>query len=191
MREITKGQYSVYMHIFPNNKKYVGITCRNVKIRWGRNGKGYCSQNVYKAIKKYGWENIEHLVLFTNLSEMEAKTKEIELIARYNTFNPAYGYNLTTGGEGCCGLKVSKERRKQISELMSVRMIGNNYNKGKQRNKKYADKISKKVMCVETGEIFASEIEASRLKKIHKSNLHYAVVGVRKSAGGFHWKRVR
>ena len=34
------NDYIVYMHISPNNKKYIGITCQSLKNRW-RNGEGY------------------------------------------------------------------------------------------------------------------------------------------------------
>ena len=52
------GLYSVYIHIFPNQKVYIGITKQEVKKRW-KLGEGYKGQDyVYKAIKKYGWANI-------------------------------------------------------------------------------------------------------------------------------------
>lgn len=38
-----KNNYTVYMHIFPNNKVYIGITSRNPKYRWN-NGKNYKKQ---------------------------------------------------------------------------------------------------------------------------------------------------
>ena len=66
------GEYTVYMHVFPNGKKYIGIS-RNVKKRF-RNGEGYArSKIVYSAIQKYGWENVSHEILYENLSEQEAK----------------------------------------------------------------------------------------------------------------------
>jgi hypothetical protein len=37
----------------------------------------------YNAIKKYGWENIKHEVLFEGLTKQEADKKEIELITYY------------------------------------------------------------------------------------------------------------
>lgn len=68
--------YSVYKHTFPNSKIYVGITFRNPKIRWG-NGNNY-SNNKYmtNAIRKYGWNNISHEILFTGLT----KEKQQEVI---------------------------------------------------------------------------------------------------------------
>lgn len=32
--------YKVYMHIFPNHKVYIGITCQSLRARFN-NGRGY------------------------------------------------------------------------------------------------------------------------------------------------------
>ena len=69
------AKYFVYIHIFPNNKKYIGITSQTTQRRW-KNGKGYKSQKMLtRAINKYGWGNIEHIVLFKNLTQEEAEQK--------------------------------------------------------------------------------------------------------------------
>ena len=47
-------KYTVYKHIFPNDKIYIGITCNSPKTRWGNQGYGYKNQLVGRAIKKYG-----------------------------------------------------------------------------------------------------------------------------------------
>lgn len=52
--------YTVYMHITPSGKMYIGITGRNPLKRWGSNGSGYKGQAFSNAIKKYGWDNMEH-----------------------------------------------------------------------------------------------------------------------------------
>lgn len=113
-QEITEN-YKVYMHITPNNKKYIGITGLTLKERWS-NGKGYRTQLFQRAIDKYGWENIEHKVLYENLSKEEAIEKEIELIEKYDCTNPKKGYNLTKGGDGANGIKLSEETKRKISE---------------------------------------------------------------------------
>lgn len=40
--------YYVYKHTFPNNKVYIGITCRTLEERWGKNGK---EENFYRKRK--------------------------------------------------------------------------------------------------------------------------------------------
>ena len=74
-------KYCVYKHIFPNNKVYIGVTCRKPEYRWD-NGNGYTNtqRKIYNAIQKYGWENVKHEILFENLTKEEAEQKEIELI---------------------------------------------------------------------------------------------------------------
>lgn len=90
-----KENYKVYIHTFPNNKKYVGITRQTVNARW-QNGFGYKNQPIYSEILKYGWDNIKHDVLYTGLSRTEAQEKEKELINKYDSINN--GYNVSEGG---------------------------------------------------------------------------------------------
>lgn len=93
--------FKVYMHTSPSGKRYIGITCQvDPKRRWGSNGCGY-SDNEYfwRAIRKNGWQNFKHEILFEGLTEKEAKEKEIELIALYDTTNQSNGYNITPGGD--------------------------------------------------------------------------------------------
>ena len=98
------NNYKIYIHIFPNDKVYIGITSQNPKRRWN-NGKGY-RNNKYmtNAILKYGWDNIKHEILFDNLTKEQAEQKEIELIAEFNSNNKKYGYNILEGGNASNGL---------------------------------------------------------------------------------------
>ena len=91
------NNYTVYMHISPSNKKYIGITSTNVNQRW-KNGKGYKDQMFYKAIEKYGWNNIEHIIIAKGLDEETAKWLEIELIREWDTTNRDKGYTISIGG---------------------------------------------------------------------------------------------
>lgn len=105
------------MHVCPNGKKYIGITGTSVKRRW-MNGFGYASQKLFnRAIQKYGWDNIEHLILFEHLIKEQAEQKEIQLIEECKANDPKYGYNLSGGGKAPrLGLPVSEETRKKLSE---------------------------------------------------------------------------
>ena len=47
---------------------------------------------------------------------------------------------------------------------------------------------SKKVLCVETGEVFESTIDAHRKTGINQSNISNACNGKYKTAGGYHWR---
>ena len=110
------SKYVVYKHTFPNNKVYIGITSqKNPEVRWGKHGGGYKNHYpIWYAIQKYGWENIIHEIVYDNLSEDEAKQKEIELIALYNSTNHEFGYNVSPGGDSVSELtkiKLSKIHR--------------------------------------------------------------------------------
>lgn len=94
--------YCVYVHTNKiNGKMYVGMTKRNVKERWGSDGSGYKSQVAFwRAIQKYGWDNFEHEVVASGLTESEARSFERKLINQLNTYvNGGNGYNLVPGGK--------------------------------------------------------------------------------------------
>ena len=78
-------KFCVYVHIFPNGKKYISITCKRPNDRW-EGVTGYKEGSPMRnSINKYGWNNIEHVILFEGLTQEEACNKEIELIAEYKT----------------------------------------------------------------------------------------------------------
>ena len=74
---------------------------------------------------------------------------------------------------GQLGKNLTEETRKK----MAVAKIGNKHR-------------AQKCVCVETGEVFESCLEASRIKGINPGNLHQAIVGKRQAAGGYHWRIV-
>lgn len=91
-------KYQVYVHTFPNNKKYVGLTSLEVNQRW-QGGRGYKNQKLmYRAILKYGWKNINHTVYQCD-TEKEMKYLERYLISYYQTRDRKYGYNIAEGGQ--------------------------------------------------------------------------------------------
>lgn len=106
----------VYKHTSPSGKVYIGITSQKPQRRWD-NGKGYkgCIK-FFNAILKYGWDNMEHTILSSNLSKEEAETIEKSLISYYKSLN--LSYNITDGGEGGLGhhVELSKGWRDKISK---------------------------------------------------------------------------
>lgn len=108
--------YCVYIHENKiNGKRYVGQTCQKPEERWD-SGRGYktCTY-FYNAIQKYGWNEFEHIIFVDNLNKEEANEIEQYLIKFYDTMNPQNGYNLTKGGEGISGFKMTEEQKKKIS----------------------------------------------------------------------------
>lgn len=114
--------WTVYKHQNKlNGKCYVGITSKTPEQRWGKNGRNYASVSkthgcFYDAILKYGWDNFTHEILCEGLSQEEACQMERKYIAEYNCKVPN-GYNLTDGGEGMLGYKVSEKFRERRREL--------------------------------------------------------------------------
>lgn len=131
-------EYCVYMHTCPKGKVYIGITRNNPLKRW-QNGTGYRTNEYFtRAIKKYGWENFKHEILFTGLSEKEAKEKEIYLIAKYKSNQRKYGYNISSGGESRSGTKLTEDHKEKIRK-------GNLGKKVSEETRKKLSKSSKRL----------------------------------------------
>ena len=149
--------YTVYMHRFPNGKVYIGMTSKKPEDRW-RNGLGYQTQNVYKAILKYGWENIKHIILFSGLSKKNAEEKEIELISVYQSADPKHGYNIELGGN------YAGKHSRQTCEKISRSKKGWNPSEGTRRRmsaakkgRKMPEDIKKKISEALKGRVFSEE----------------------------------
>ena len=88
--------YSVYEHVFPNGKRYIGISCEPEK-RWN-GGHGYDVQpKMKRAIQCYGWDNIEHNIICEELPKEQAERLEMYLIDKLDTIDN--GYNVSIGGD--------------------------------------------------------------------------------------------
>ena len=109
---------TVYKHTSPSGKVYIGITKRKPEYRWNK-GKGYRKDQLlfYRAIKKYGWDNFTHEILYTGLSEKDAKNIEISLIRQYKSLGMSY--NITDGEDGGRGLH---NKRKKMSDETKLKM---------------------------------------------------------------------
>ena len=99
-----------------NKKSYIGIT-KSIKdrfnyhkTRYNKTSKSeYLKKPLYKAFRKYGIDNFKFIVLYDNLTEEEAKLKEIEMIAKFRTLTHQNGYNISIGGDysGAFGSSVN------------------------------------------------------------------------------------
>ena len=106
--------YSLYMHVFPNGKRYIGIT-KDVKARWRAGGYYYKKQpKMWRAICKYGWDSIKHIVLKSDMTQGEAENAEKVLIATLGTIEN--GYNTAIGGKGLNGSYLSP----YLSEMVNA-----------------------------------------------------------------------
>ena len=174
------NNYKVYMHIFPNKKKYIGSTGLPLLYRWN-NGKGYYGQpKVFDAICKFGWNNINHYLLFDNLSKEEAGLIENALINKYKTYQNCYGYNS----------RVRNVPSDYIIPLFSKKKI-----KCKDTTIDYAPISPKRqhancksIMIIETGEVFPSISYAASCFMVQNSAISQALNNPDATSCGYHWK---
>lgn len=113
--------YVYIIHNYINNKIYVGKT-NNIKTRWSRHKANMRSRNVsvkkpiHWAMMKYGLDNFDFSVIQTFRSEEECLGAEKYWIKYFSSFNRNFGYNLTIGGSGSSGFKLSQAAKNKISQ---------------------------------------------------------------------------
>ena len=190
--------YCVYKHTTPDGRVYIGITNQEPEKRWG-GGWGYEKQQFFSIILKYGWDNITHEILYSNLSKKEAELLEIELIDHYKSRDINYGFNISHGGNLTqLGKKLSEETKQKISKANKgrkhsdeVRKRLSESHKGKKQSEetiqKRANKNKRPVICLETNKIYDSVKTAAELTSTSRTALSQALTGKYKTAGGFHW----
>lgn len=200
---MNKNTWKVYVHTNKlNGKKYVGITSRDVNVRW-KDGKGY-KENTHldSAIKKYGWDNFDHDVIYDNLSEYEAKSKEAELILLWGTNDRRIGYNMTLGGEGTSGCYPSKRTREILSNLRKRENLSEETLRRRSeglRGRKFSEEHKRKIgesnskpvnMFDKDGAFIATYPSMKFVEEnmgINHSKISSCCTGKRKTAGGYKW----
>lgn len=200
------NDYKVYMHIFPNNKVYIGITKQKPKYRWRDGKKYYANKYMENAIKKYGWGNIEHKILYDNLSKEQAEQKEIELIKEYKANNRDYGYNILEGGNVSNGMTEDGKARMIKANTGVRRSIKTEFKKGhkpwttgKKMTNEFKKKLSEshlgqiawnraKIICLENNTIYSSMKDASIKLNINATSISRTCRGITQQAGGLHFK---
>lgn len=201
-------RWVVYMHEHrETGKKYIGITGQKPEKRWA-NGYGYMrNPHFWRTIQRDGWDAFRHEILFTGLTWEEAADKEIELIAKYDTQNPAKGYNAAPGGVAPSPSQETREKiraanlGKSLSEETreKLRVIA----VGREMPQKVRERISRTmqgripcnrvaVLCIETGTVYSSMGEAEKLTGICRGGISRCCNEKEnyKTAGGYHWQYV-
>lgn len=179
------------MHTCPNGKRYIGITMQKVNDRW-KDGKGY-KTNIYfnRAIQKYGWENIQHDVLFEELTKENAEAKEVELIAEHKTNDIKFGYNMESGGNHNGAVNPITKQRLSIAHT-GLHKGEKNHFYGKTHTAETMLKIKKRVIQYSlTGKYiktFDGAVDAAREVQGDLSSIAKACKGKQKQAYGFIWR---
>lgn len=200
--------YTVYMHIAPSGKKYIGVTKCTLNKRADR-GRGYHDNDYFaNAIKKYGWENFRHAILFMRLTREEAAQKEIEMIKRFRTTDRRFGYNIEGGGnlkkevsqetreklrKASTGKYPSAETRRKMSESHSgekCRFYG--VPNSEEQKRHLRELRSKPVLQLDDqGNVvkrYASMKEAAAAFGVTRQAISSSARGKSKKAVGFYWK---
>lgn len=172
-----RNKYTLYMHISPSKKYYIGITSQDIKKRW-QNGYGYKTNTYFwRAIQKYGWDNFEHVILKTNLTKDEAEKLEIYYIQKYNTTDVNFGYNKALGGN--LRPPITNETKIKMSENHADFKLGN-HPKSKKVYK--YEKVTGNYIC---------EYSCVTLASIENNISIESIAGVARgkelTAGGYRW----
>lgn len=139
MNQVTDygNTYSVYMHVLPNGKRYIGMTRQEPSKRW-HNGLGYRGKkSFYDDIVLYGWDNIQHIIVESGLDLESASAKEKELISQYHTQDKDFGYNTKEGGQ------TFGEHSDEFIRELHLRMSGNKYCVGRKITQKHIEAMIK------------------------------------------------
>ena len=139
--------YSIYVHIFPDGKKYVGSTSLDVEKRW-QSGRGYKDQKeMSKAIKSVGWNNIQHKVLETVEDKKIALKREEYYTLLFRSNEPEFGYNIFVGHI------QNEETKNKLSESLKEYYKNNEF--PEDAKKKISENFRKPVRLknINTGEI--------------------------------------
>lgn len=247
--------FYIYKHTSPTGKVYIGITSQDPERRWGANGSGYReNKRFYNAIKKHGWDNFKHEILFKGLTKEDACEIEKQLIKEHRSYEFKYGYNQSLGGEhgnhGDSTKKLLSEHVSKLWEDPEYRQHMSDAHRGQRRtgwhhteeskallskivkercsNQEYKAKLSaaalkrtdknamsaraknawqdeeyrakqierlknnrfraKPVLCVETGEVFPSTLDAAKSIGVARETIGQVCRGERKTTHGFHWR---
>ena len=106
--------------------RYIGLTTAGAQRRlWShrkmaRNGNTY---PVYRWMRKHGDENVRSVVLERHAAPELLPDAERRVIAEHRSLGPA-DLNVTSGGEGTFGRKLSAEHLKLLSKRMHESNIG-------------------------------------------------------------------
>ena len=173
--------YTVYIHKNKiNNKIYVGLTKQSPQQRWRDGGKGYKSQKKFwRAIKKYGWDNFEHIIIQDKLNEKQASLLEQELIKLYDSINN--GYNIDLGGT------TTNHSLETINKIKNSMYGHYHTEETKQKISENKEKFKKPVICYETKEEYESIQNAFEKTGIDKTSISRVCSGKAITAGGYHW----
>jgi group I intron endonuclease len=189
-----------------NKKVYIGQSW-NILKRWRLEKSGYAvNEYLKRSFLKYGKDSFKFSIL-QELLDMEASQETLDELEKkyieiYESSNITKGYNIREGGSRGRHSIISKEKNRQahlgkiISEetrkKMSKAHIGNKSNLGKKLTKEHIANVSKgmykKVICLETKEVFESLKKAGEKLGIHPALICTVCKGNQHTTHGYHFE---
>lgn len=207
--------YTVYKHTDLDGLVYIGITRKLPRKRFDY-GRGYRHNRRFnEAIERIGWDNFKHEILHEGLTKEEAEALEAQYIAEYQSTDPAFGYNVKTGGT--YGKGITEEGRRRLSEAMSgdnnpTRRYGHPF-LGKKHTEESKRKMSasasarvgrivtaetraklrgaqkkRAVVDLETGNVYEGIREAAEATGLRATDICKVCKGKAKTTGGKRWR---
>ena len=156
-------KYVVYQHVTPDGMYYFGQT-NDIKRRWRNNGAEYKKTSLQPYIEKFGWENIQHIVLFRDQTRENALWIEDFLIT-------------TAREDGVC---INKQRSGLVSkeEDYDKNQSKQYYEQNKDKFKEYYEEnkqqiLDKKQQYYEENKQQILEQKQQYYQKNHEKRLEY------------------
>lgn len=141
-------------------------TVRNINT--GRVKKQSLDKGGYKRVVLYDEKNKRHNVLVHRLVALQF----LPVMVGKNYINHKNGDKLDNRIENLewCTIRENNLHKREIL-------------------KKSNGSAKKRVICLETGEVFESILDATRIKKLNKGDISHAInrTNNHKTAGGYHW----
>lgn len=198
--ECMENCWCVYCHISPSGKRYIGVTSKKPEKRWNY-GYGYHGNSHFeRAIRKYGWDSFQHIIMLEGLTMEEASEMEIALIQKYDSTNKEKGYNISLGGinEGQVFSqetkdKISKAKRgkpcpqwqKEHLAVLNKGKIPANLDDIHKKNQKPVDQLDADGNYIAT---YPSIRIAGKECNVPENGVGLCCRGVNKTCGGYRWR---
>lgn len=194
---MAQQEWFVYAHILKaDGRRYIGQT-NNLSARWKPSAYKNCIK-FYNAIKFYGWDAFEHVILEENLTLEQANEREEYYITLYNTVET--GFNLLSGGMNRLASQETKDKMSQTrkgipksephKEAIAKALKGKKKTPDAIRNNQLAQH-RKMVKCIETNITYESLADAERKTGILSETISRCCRGKQKTASGFHWEFIQ
>jgi group I intron endonuclease len=155
----------IYKIVSPTGRIYVGKTT-NLKLRFSDYRRLRCKAQklLYHSLSKYSFSGHTTEIIYEGENTTSELNKlEIFYIGLLNTFHHSNenGLNLTLGGEGGLGIKISDEHRKKIIESNKRRV----YKKHSEETKKLISETRKKTGKTEAHQKAMEKFRGRKVKK--------------------------